>query len=135
MDNNQLIQELMDLGSMDEQGNQYERMIQQAAALRNVKPSEHTTALGAILGGVGDVAQTVGGGLEQNAIMAKQRQLAPQRARAGAQYALDAGDQQLQRQLMLARLLHGMGGEQDEQQQPQFAPTMQPPPSGGTYNL
>lgn len=60
------IAQLINMGTLDEQDEMLARQEAMAEQLRRPSGRQHTTALGAALGGVGDIVNNVSGGIQAN---------------------------------------------------------------------
>lgn len=88
---------LMSLGTLDERSGALDQQLAQALALGRPSNVQHSTGMGAGLGGLGDVLNRVGGGIQAGGIRGEQAKLLAQKDAARgafgkAQAALDPGD-------------------------------------------
>lgn len=66
------LQQLLGMGSLDERGDAIQQQLEQAMALRNVRPVQRSTAGGAILSGLGDVVGNVRSEMQQKDLRSQQ---------------------------------------------------------------
>lgn len=73
------LQQLMGMGTLDERGQLLQQQLQMADALRQPQAGEHSTGLGAALGGLGDVLRGTIGGIAGKQAMGKMEGLMGQK--------------------------------------------------------
>lgn len=100
----ELLSELMGLGTLGERGKLLEHQMAQAEALRQPVGGGHTTGLGAALGGLGDVFRGVGAGVGGMQGAQGMEALMGKKDVGRTKFAKGVGGQDL------AALLRGMGG-------------------------
>ncbi len=81
------IQQLMGMGSLDEQGAQLDQQMAQAQALRQPSGENYSTATGAIAGGIGDTIRAIGGALQTRKIREQQKALTGKKDAGRSLYA------------------------------------------------
>lgn len=88
----EVLQQLMGLGgAQDAMGLEQQRMAM-GADMARPQGGNHTTAGGAVLGGIGDILRSTGGGLMQGMGMAKQQDILKQQGAARNAYAQSIQD-------------------------------------------
>lgn len=81
------LQQLMDLGALDEQGGDIDKQMQQAMALQAPAAQQHTTGAGATFGSLGNIINGMRGGLQQKDLQAQQKDILKQKTDARTLYA------------------------------------------------
>lgn len=81
------LQKLLGLGTLDERGDQLTQQLMQAQALQNAQPGNHSTGMGAALGGLGDAINAGVGGYRQGQIQEEQQALLGQKDAGRNSYA------------------------------------------------
>lgn len=73
------LQQLLSLGTLDEQGSLLEQQLAQAQALRNPMGGQRSTGLGAGIAALGDTLRGVSGAIQEGRIRKEQEALIPKR--------------------------------------------------------
>lgn len=98
------LQQLLGMGTLDERGDLLQQQLLQAQALQNPTSGDHSTGMGAALGGLGDVFRSVGGGMQQNKAQGQQLDILGKKDAGRAAFARAASDylrsQQAQQDMM-----------------------------------
>jgi hypothetical protein len=81
------LEELLALGTLDERGGLLQQQMAQAEALRQPSGRQHSTGLGAALGGIGDLTKFIGGTRQMDDLRAKQEALMGQKDAGRGLYA------------------------------------------------
>jgi hypothetical protein len=71
--------QLFGAGTLDERGALLNQQMMQAEALRKPSGQQHSTGLGAALGGMGDLARTIGGTMDMSRLQKEQEALLGQK--------------------------------------------------------
>jgi len=85
------LQQLMGLGSMDERQQLVRQQLAQAQALRDPISGQHSTGMGAALGGLGDVFRGIGGQAQGSTSQGKMMDLLKQQDIARLLYSKGIG--------------------------------------------
>lgn len=67
------LQQLMGMTTLDERGGVIQDQIAQALAMRQPVSGQHSTGMGAALGGLGDVLGNIGGGIQNKMLRGEQQ--------------------------------------------------------------
>lgn len=68
-------EQLLGMGTLDERGALLQQQMAQAEALRQPSGKQYSTGLGAALGGMGDLARTIGGTMDMSRLQKEQEAL------------------------------------------------------------
>lgn len=68
------LKQLFGMSTLDERGNVIQDQMRQAMALRDPISGQHSTGMGAALGGLGDVFRGIGGGVAERGLRADQQE-------------------------------------------------------------
>lgn len=81
------LEQLFGLGTLDERGDLLSQQMAMAEALRRPSGQQHTTPIGAALGGIADVAGAWGGSLAEQKLQGQQADLLKQKDAGRKAYA------------------------------------------------
>jgi hypothetical protein len=81
------LQQLIQLGGLDEEGGQLQDQLTQAQALQSAPMAHHVSPLGAAFGGVAGAINSYRGAKEEKSLRARQKDIAQQKADARALFA------------------------------------------------
>lgn len=73
------LKQLLGMGTLDERGGIVQDQIKQAMAMRDPIAGQHSTGMGAALGGLGDVFRGIGGGVAEHGLRQQQQGLLAQK--------------------------------------------------------
>jgi hypothetical protein len=80
------LEQLLGMGTLDERGGLLQQQMMQAEALRKPSGQQYSTGLGAALGGMGDLARTIGGTMDMGRLQKEQEALLSQKDAGRGKY-------------------------------------------------